>query len=367
MPRFAKLRRQNINYATLEMTRLLTRHALPLRQVLMLATATLLSACSTTGADSTGALAHTVLEGPRPWTQTDPNYDPRTVRFAVFSDLTGGERDDVFKVAVEQMNLLRPELIVNVGDLIEGSADRREIDKQWQSFDDRAERSAAPVLYTGGNHDLLDQVLRKAWEDHNGPRYYHVRYRDLLFLILDTEDHSLDRLKAIAKMRLEAIEVAQTSGWDAFANTAYAKLPEDETGMISPAQASYMRDAIAANKDVRWTFVLLHKAPWANNDMDTWQSIEAALGDQPYTVFHGHRHSYQHTTRNGRDYIRLATTGGVFLPESGQSMDHIVWITVDSDGAHIANLKMSGILDKRGQRPLNGDQLCLDPKDCPTN
>lgn len=310
-------------------------------------------------------LQHAVPNGPLPWTQTDPNYDAQAIRFAVFSDLTGGEREDVFSVAVEQMNLLRPELIVNVGDLIEGAADQKEIDRQWQSFDDRADRSTAPILYTGGNHDLLGVEVREAWERRNGPRYYHVRYRDVLFLILDTEDHSLERVREIAGMQQQAIKIAKESGWEAFAETEYANLPEDETGMISPAQARYMRDAIADNADVKWTFILMHKAPWANDDMATWQSIEAALGEQPYTVFNGHRHTYEHTRRNGRDYIRLATTGGVFLPESGQSMDHIVWVTVDAQGAHIANLAMSGILDKTGKRPLNGDELCLNPKDCP--
>ncbi|MFK8043805.1 metallophosphoesterase family protein [Congregibacter sp.] len=335
-------------------------------QLLILTAATLLlSACAATLDDPAPIFDHGVASGPKPWTQAAPNYDSDAVRFAVFSDLTGGEREGVFQVAVEQMNLLRPELIVNVGDLIEGSSDRSEIDAQWQSFDDRANKANAPVLYTGGNHDLLDGVLRKAWEERNGPRYYHVRYRDVLFLILDTEDHSVERLTEIAQLRLDAIEVAKTSGWDAFAETEYAKLPEDETGMISAAQAEYMRDAIAENTDVRWTFLLAHKAPWANDDMASWQSIEEALGEQEYTVFHGHRHSYQHKTRKGRDYIRLATTGGVFLPESGLSMDQIVWVTVDAEGAHIANLKMSGILDKTGKRPLNGDALCLDSKDCP--
>ncbi|WP_439106129.1 metallophosphoesterase family protein [Congregibacter sp.] len=324
-------------------------------------------ACASTETvvETSTTIEHSVSDGPQPWTQAAPNYDADAVRFAVFSDLTGGEREDVFKVAVEQMNLLRPELIVNVGDLIEGSSNRAQIEAQWQSFDERADKSVAPVLYTGGNHDLLGQVPREAWEDRNGPRYYHVRYRDVLFLILDTEDHSVARLAEIAQLRLAAIEVAKTEGWDAFAKTEYANLPEDETGIISPTQADYMRDAIAANRDVKWTFVLVHKAPWASDDMATWQSIETALSDRPYTVFHGHRHSYQHKTRNGRDYIRLATTGGVFLPEAGLSMDQIVWVTVDAEGAHIANLKMSGILDKTGKRPLNGDALCLDSKDCP--
>lgn len=325
-----------------------------------------LTACASgMGPDAQPQMAHDVPAGPQPWTAAAPNYDADTVRFAVFSDLTGGERAGVFELAVEQLNLLRPELVVNVGDLIEGSTDRAEIDRQWTSFDKRAQKSVAPVLYTGGNHDLLDQQLRIAWEDRLGPRYYHVRYRDLLFLIFDTEDHSFERLGEIASLRQQAIAVANESGWDAFARTEYANLPEDETGMISEAQAAYMKNVIASNSDVRWTFLLMHKAPWANNDMPTWLAIEDALDDRPFTVFHGHRHSYRHTVRNGRDYIRLATTGGVFLPESGPSMDQLVWVTVDSSGAHIANLKMSGILDKRGKRPLNGDTLCLNAEDCP--
>jgi UDP-2,3-diacylglucosamine pyrophosphatase LpxH len=326
----------------------------------------LLTGCAS-GSGSPGAqvLKHTVPDGPKPWTEAPPNYAADSVRFAIFSDLTGGERKDVFKVAIEQMNLLRPELIVSVGDLIEGATERDEIERQWESFARRANRSVARLFYTGGNHDLLGAELREVWERRNGPRYYHVRYRDVLFLMLDTDDYSLERLKDIAALRAQANKVAAESGWDAFAKTEYANLPEDETGMISNAQADYMREAIADNADVKWTFLLLHKAPWTGNNMANWQSIEQALGERPFTVFHGHRHSYQHAIRSGRDYIRLATTGGVFLPESGPSMDQIVWVTVDADGAHIANLKMSGILNKTGKLPLNGATLCLNPDDCP--
>lgn len=279
------------------------------------------------------------------------------VRFAVFSDLTGGERDGVFEVAVAQLNLLRPELIVNVGDLIEGSTDRVELNRQWDSFDARARKALAPIYYTGGNHDLLGEEMRNAWEDRNGPRYYHFRYRDVLFLILDTEDHSIERLREIAQLRLDAIKIANEQGWEAFGETDYANMPEDETGIISQEQADYMVQVLADNADVRWTFLLMHKAPWAIDDMPAWTAIEEALGNRPYTVFHGHRHAYQHKQRHGRDYIRLATTGGVQLPEHGPSWDHVVWVTVDDDGAHIVNLKMSGILDKTGEVPAGGAGL----------
>ena len=285
---------------------------------------------------------------------------PDPLRFAVFSDLTGGERERVFEIAVAQLNLLRPELIVNVGDLIDGGTDRAELDQQWDSFDARAQKAHAPVYYTGGNHDLLGEEMRRAWEERNGDRYYHFVYKDVLFLVFDTEDHSVERLREIAQLRREALEIAAEDGWDAARDTEYANLPEDETGMISQAQSNYMLNALADNPNARWTFLLMHKTPWTNNDMPTWIAIEEALGDRPYTVFHGHRHAYRHQQRNGRDYIRLATTGGVFLPEHGPSWDQLVWVTVDEDGAHIANLKMSGVLDKTGNTPLVGDGICLE-------
>jgi hypothetical protein len=185
-----------------------------------------------------------------------------------------------------------------------------------------------------------------------------------LFLVLDTEDYPSDRLEEIAQMRREALDVAARQGWDEFRRTPYARMPEDATGYISQLQSDYMVRALADNADVRWTFLLMHKAPWKNGDMRSWNLIEKFLADRPYTVFHGHRHAYQLEERQGRDYIRLATTGGVFQPESGLAVDQVVWVTVDQDGAHIANLQMSGILDKTGHLPLNGDNICLEIKDC---
>jgi hypothetical protein len=141
-------------------------------------------------------------------------------------------------------------------------------------------------------------------------------------------------------------------------------MPEDETGFISPAQSDAMVHAIRSNPDVRWTFLLMHKAPWKAANMPSWSAIEAALAGRPHTVFHGHRHAYQYERRGSGDYIRLATTGGVHLPANGRSMDQLVLVTVDEEGAHIANLLMSGILDKTGHIPLDGDAVCFEAAMC---
>ena len=98
--------------------------------------------------------------------------------------------------------------------------------------------------------------------------------------------------------------------------------------------------------------------------MPGWKAIENALAGRSHTVFQGHRHGYQYERRGSGDYIRLATTGGVQLPNHGRSMDHLVLVTVDDDGAHIANLLMGGILDKTGHIPLDGDAVCFEAAEC---
>jgi predicted phosphodiesterase len=118
---------------------------------------------------------------------------------------------------------------------------------------------------------------------------------------------------------------------------------------------------IQQHPEVRWTFVLSHKPAWLRENEEHFASIEAALSDRPYTVFYGHTHVYQYEQRHGRDYINLATTGGAFFSDLGQSMDHVMLVTIDGEEATLVNLKLSGILDKTGKLPLNGAELEFAP------
>jgi len=308
---------------------------------------------------------HDVSGQVAPW--TNENFDATDDRFtfAVFSDLTGGEREQVFEIAVAQLSLLRPELIINVGDLIEGSTeDPVEANRQWDSFDERAAKAKAPIFYVGGNHDLTGAFLQGVWDERQGRRYYHFVYKDVLFLVLDTEDNTPERMQEIFEARNEAMEAVKTEGWDAFYKSEYASLPEQKAGNISDEQSNYFREIIAANPDVRWTFLFMHKAPWLRDDLDAFAAIEGALADRPYTLFNGHVHTYELIERHGRDYIRLATTGGVQFPELGPSMDHVTLVTVSDSRADIVNLRMDGILDKTGHIPQGGDDVCFESALC---
>lgn len=308
---------------------------------------------------------HDFTASARPWTHENFDVQDDKFTFALFSDLTGGEREHIFEVAVAQLSILRPEFIMNIGDLIEGgTTDRQQLALEWDSFDDRAERATAPVFYTGGNHDLTNMTMREVWEERYGARYYYFKYQNVLFLVLDTEDNTAERMQEIFVARAEAIAIVEKEGWDVFGDTEYSNMPEQLAGTIGSEQSDYFQQVIAGHPDVRWTFLFMHKAPWEKEGEKNFAAIEQALSERPYTLFHGHVHAYKHEIRQGRDYIRLATTGGVQFVDRDQSIDHVTLVTVSGEHVDIANLNMSGIFDRTGHIPLGGDTLCFDVSRC---
>lgn len=339
---------------------LLTQYFFRLYKVRLLILCLIILGLMASGCKKDPVFQHTIAEKNKPW--TDENFDKNTFTFAVFSDLTGGERPGIFDVAVAQLNLLRPELILCVGDLIEGDHENQEeLHQQWDVFDSRTAKAKAPVFYVGGNHDLSGKEMQDTWEERYGRRYYHFIYKSVLFLILDTEDNTPERVEEIATARRKAIEILEREGEKAFAKTAYGQMPERTYGNIGQEQASYFEQVISEHPEVRHTFLFMHKAPWKfEADQNHFQAIEQALEGKSYTLFHGHEHAYAHEQRYGIDYIQLATTGGVQLDKEGRSADQIVLVTVDGKTADVANILLEGILDKTGHIPLGGDSLSFE-------
>ena len=229
----------------------------------------------------------------KPWTHEQFDNSDEKFTFAIFSDLTGGEREGVFEVAIAQLNLLSPEMIINVGDLIEGdSDDPAKWNAQWDYFDQRAQKAKAPVFYVGGNHDLTGVKMWEVWDQRYGERFYHFTYRNVLFLVLNTEDNTPERMEEIAQIRSRALERVETEGWDVFPQTEYARIHEQKAGNICPDQSAYFQKVIVDNPDVLHTFLFMHKAPWKKEGEKNFAAIETALSGRPYTVFNGHVHAY---------------------------------------------------------------------------
>jgi len=296
---------------------------------------------------------HELEEGqPTPWLHTEFDDDSAQFTFGIITDLTGVEREGVFNTAVSQLNLFRPEFVMSVGDLIEGGTeDRDQLTKEWDSFDERASRLVAPLFHVGGNHDLTNKKMVNIWHERYGPDYYYFLYKNVLFLVLDSEDFTDERMQEIYLARATAMDIITGKTEGVYEETEYYSMPEKKTGEISTQQSDYFTDVLENYPDVRWTMVFMHKPVWAREDAGGLSKIEAALGDRPYTVFNGHVHSFSHREKNGQDYTILGTTGGLQKPGDPHAFDHISLVTMTDEGPNVAHVKLEGILDKTGTIP----------------
>ena len=117
------------------------------------------------------------------------NNSEQTFRFAIVSDRTGGMRGGVFKEAIGKLNILQPEFVLSVGDLIDGYTEDPEVwNAQWDEFDGMINNLEMPFYYVAGNHDTSNELLTNVWQARHGRDYYHFKYKDVLFLALNTDE-----------------------------------------------------------------------------------------------------------------------------------------------------------------------------------
>ncbi len=272
------------------------------------------------------------LTGKAPWTGTAPLRDESDFDFVVVTDRTGEHRDGVFEELMpSKVNLVRPEFVVSVGDLIEGyTEDRAQLAKEWDGIEASVGKLAMPFFYVPGNHDMSNAVMAEVWQERFGPSYYHFVYKDVLFLALNSE--------------------------------LFGLVHDPKTPLPGPwkqaEQLAYVERVLRENAGVRWTIVLVHQPLWdvpkiplpgqvtAPAIKPEWLRVEQLLGDRPYTVFAGHYHRYTQHLRNNHQLITLATTGGGsdLRGTPFGEFDQVAHVTMTKSGPLIANLRLDGIL-----------------------
>jgi hypothetical protein len=288
-----------------------------------------------------------------PCTRSDFKDTSADFHFIVVSDNTEGHREGVLRRALEEADMLAPDFIINIGDLIEGyTEDRAELATQWDEIDSAVNELDAPFFFVCGNHDMGNDVMLDVWRARHGRDYYHFVYKDVLFLALSTEDPPLPVTK---ESEADVAKLRELLSRDR--DKAYQMLMQNEAlqkailyPKISDKQVEYFRQVLANHPDVRWTFVLMHKPAWKYGT-ENFRKIESLLRDRNYTLFAGHEHYYEYAEINGRDYIQLGTTGGRVLQEGPGAFDHIVWVSMTEKGPKIGNLLLDGFLDRTG-KPL---------------
>jgi len=60
-----------------------------------------------------------------------------------------------------------------------------------------------PFFYVPGNHDVANPTETEVWKERFGRSYYHFLYKDVLFLAVNSDDPSEDKVKgASARSKL---------------------------------------------------------------------------------------------------------------------------------------------------------------------
>lgn len=258
------------------------------------------------------------LEGSKPWSAKPILDDPDRFHIAIMTDNTGGHRPGIWMKAVRRLNLMRPQFVMSVGDLIEGySQDRQVVEGQWSEFLGFIEQMEMKFFFVAGNHDLTNPLMHEIWREHFGPEWYSFDYRGVHFMCLNSED------------------------------------PEDHMG---DEQLAWIKQDLEDHANARWTLLFFHKPLWltaerakaaGNADPTNWSRVEELLGARPHTVFAGHVHHYVQYDRRGMKYYHLGTTGGA-SPLRGipyGEFDHVAWLTMELE----LSIPLAALMAEQGQ------------------
>lgn len=298
------------------------------------------------------------FSGAKPWTSEEFNDEPSNFQFVVIGDRTGGANVlGTFNLAMDQINLLQPAFVINVGDLIEGySDDSAELHAEWEESDGMIGRLEMPFFRTAGNHDIANETAQQVWRERYGASSYYFLYKDVLFLVLDSEDPPRTAPEGIRE-KLDVYNRLQTED-PAAAQAMLAEFMADSSvvaGLAVPVefsdqQVAFVKDALANNAGVRWTFVFLHEPAW-ENPSESFDAIQGLLADRDHTVFAGHLHYYDYDLMDGHEHITMGPAGASFHQEGPGNVDHIMWVTMTENGPQIGNIALKGLFDRRGLDP----------------
>jgi predicted phosphodiesterase len=237
-----------------------------------------------------------------------------TYRFAVLGDRTGGHIPGIFAQAVEEVNRLNPDIVLTVGDYIEGyTTDTTAMNKEWDEFLEIAKKIKAPYYFVPGNHDISFDEMEPIYRNRVGEPYYSFDFKNTHFIILDNS--RIDR-------------------------------PED----LPQEQKDWLLEDLKSNKEKENIFVIYHKPLWfeamREEREDTLHEIFKEYGVN--AVFTGHYHHYFTGEMDKIRYIGVGSSGGAMDMESTNLgfFYHYLWCTVKGDKLDVALIKLGSVLER---------------------
>ena len=240
----------------------------------------------------------------------DPAAGECPLRIAVIGDRAGGHEPGKYEAIVAEVARLQPDVIMTVGDMIEGyQADTAAVKAEWKEYKEIIKPLTAPIHFTPGNHDIWDARSRALYQRYADEPHYSFDVGSAHFIVLDN-----GRYPTI----------------DAF--------PAD--------QLAWLRDDLRAHRDAGFTLVFFHIPYWtatlAEGKQDALHNLFVEYGVDG--VFTGHDHVYFSGRYNGVLYTGVGSSGAYCAPGLTGLAHHFVWVTLGAGGLAVSPVKIGSVL-----------------------
>ncbi|MDP2303265.1 MAG: metallophosphoesterase [Ignavibacteria bacterium] len=220
--------------------------------------------------------------------------DAQDFKFVVWGD-SQFQNPEVFESIVNQTELLKPALVLHVGDMIHGyTYDINVARRQWKRFQKQITPLTSPFYPTPGNHDVTTKEIQPAYLEAwgNDKLYYSFDYANSHFIILNAYLHQ---------------------NFDS----------------VSIVQLNWLKEDLDKSKNSQNVFVSIHSPLHLNKSYD-WSYVHNLLKQYNVrAVFTGHYHYYDYRKIDGIEYFCLNSSGNmsIYNPHIGYS-HHFLQINV---------------------------------------
>ena len=170
--------------------------------------------------------------------------------------ILGNGRPVFFENAIDQVNLIRPDFVVMLGDFVKAQHSPGDYQVEFEEFFRELDRFEVPVFAIPGNHDLYFNEVdgAKVWEENLGPLHYSFDVAGCHFACVDTFEWPPEARMVMEKFGL----FVYPRKWQGQVLSA----GNEEDVSTYGGQLAWLQEDLASHQASKLRFILLHHDPF---------------------------------------------------------------------------------------------------------